>query len=140
MTNNIEDIINLNYPLLSNNRIQMENRIKQQMRNMSLNFPEERDFERYTDKFIQSISYEAIRQSLNIELLSPELLRKGIYNRNDFEIYVGEEFDDENGKDFSENNNEMQSDQDNNDYIDNYFDEDDFVNEKESNNRNDEVF
>lgn len=70
-----DDLLNFNYPIQKQSVIDMEAKIKEHMRNLSYNFPEQREIERYSDKYIESINLENIMKTVNIELSGPELIR-----------------------------------------------------------------
>lgn len=123
-------VLDFNYPLLSAEEISFEKKAKQALRDASYNFVEPREIERYSDKYISSISHDAVMSTVSLELLSPELLK--MYG-SDYVKAV-----DEIQADLNENSNEQCAVEESDgslgggdDYSGYYNDEDDIVADKE---------
>lgn len=70
-----EKMWEFNHPLLPQKYVALESRIKQALRDMSYNQEDEREIERYSDRYISSIRHEDIMATVNTELMGPELVR-----------------------------------------------------------------
>ena len=70
-----DDLLDLSHPPRPQTDIDLEARIKQSLRSMALNARVPREIERYSDKYIECMPYDQIMKTVNIELMSPELIR-----------------------------------------------------------------
>ncbi|ELA42821.1 uncharacterized protein VICG_00136 [Vittaforma corneae ATCC 50505] len=133
-----DDLLNFNYPIQPQAQIQMENKIKQELRSLSLNTFVPREIERYTDKYLSAISRQDIQKTINIEIMSPELQRSretcpGI----DTNVIFNDMGDEDNNNDgVCNDSSEHGSLETGNDYEHNYYEEDELADE---NNKNEEV-
>lgn len=127
--NEEDDLLNFNYPLIDNELIELETKVKQTLRDISYNIPIDRDIPRYSDKYISYISYSDIVNTLNIELAGPELLRNW---NTEYNIEVINVEVDENSEEHvvEEGSAEDDSLQGGDDYAGNYYD-DEIVDEPE---------
>ncbi|KAI4290794.1 hypothetical protein PAPHI01_0068 [Pancytospora philotis] len=69
------DLFEFNYPLLPQDEIAFETKVKKRLRDISYNFREEREIARYSDRYVFSIPHSKIMETVDMELLSPELVR-----------------------------------------------------------------
>ncbi|EQB60211.1 hypothetical protein NAPIS_ORF02217 [Vairimorpha apis BRL 01] len=99
-----DDDLNFNYPKPNEEIALIEKRIKNYLRKYSINLPKEKDIERYTDKYTESVlvDKQSIKNYLYPELLSPELNDYFGFSKTDVD-----EFDKENISDL-----EWESDED----------------------------
>lgn len=126
---NEDNLLNFNYKLLPDQNINIENEIKQEMRDNSLNEFEENDIKRYSDKYITNSTYTTVIKSLDIEILPFELqMMYGFNCSKDLEAVVGEEIED-NSESVSQEKSESSSLHGGDDYHDNYYDDEELVNE-----------
>lgn len=131
------ELLNFNYPLESAQQIKLEVHIKQQLRDNALNIPEEKDIERYSDRYAFGISHEDVPKFLNLELLSPELQRMyGFASINEAIAMPDEINEDEHASVFSAEVNDDESLAGGDDY--NFYEGEDFVDEQ-NNGGNEEV-
>lgn len=72
----MDEDISLNYPLSDKAVYDLEKKIKCYMRRYSVNIPKEKDIERYSDTYNESIlvDLETTKKCIIPEVLSPELL------------------------------------------------------------------
>lgn len=87
---------NFDFPLPNEETGQIEKRIKNYLRKYSINLPKEKDIERYSDKYTESVlvDKQTLKNYLYPELLSPELNDYFGFNKTDID-----EFDKENVSD-----------------------------------------
>lgn len=86
--------LNFNYQLMDGEDVENEIKIKQKMRNIAYNKNIVRDIPRYSDMYVESVPFEEICQSINTELLGPELMR--IYGNKEIpRTEMGHEITDE---------------------------------------------
>ena len=71
---NKRKLLNFEYADCSSELVDAELQIKQDLRNVSYNIEEEREVQRYFDKYFDTISRADVMKTVNIELLSPELI------------------------------------------------------------------
>lgn len=134
-----QNLLNFNYPLLNSNQIQAEKDIKQQIRDSSLNKHLINEIERYSDKYLGTVSYSEIMKNTNRELMSLEMQKfYGSYYQNQSNIILND-IDEEENVNFS-HADELEEDlslEGGDDYEHNYYDEDD---KGDDNNDMEEVF
>jgi hypothetical protein len=121
-----QDLLNFNYPLLENNQIQSEITIKQQIRDSSLNKSVSSDIERYSDKYLGTVSYSEVMKTTNRELMSLEMQKfYGSYYQNHSNVILND-VDEEEHTNYSylDEAEEDQSLGGEDDYENNYYDED----------------
>ena len=104
------DLLNFNYPLLPDCQIQAERIIKQQIRDSSLNRQESTEIEKYSDKYFTNVSYCEVVKSLNKELVSYEMQKKGGFHSSGQPKDIFNEFEEEN-KEENQNNSEIEEEQ-----------------------------
>lgn len=125
-----EDLLDFNYPLQSAALINLENKIKQSLRDNALNMNEEVDIEKYSDRYVTNTSYKSVVQAFEIELLGPELQGMfGFESRNTVPVIPNEI--DEEGNNSSEHNEEDEAESlgGGDDYENNYYDDEELVND-----------
>jgi hypothetical protein len=73
---NEDDDLSFSYPLADKSVYELEKKIKSYMRRYSVNIPKEKDIERYSDIYNESVlvDLQSAKKHLIRELLSPELL------------------------------------------------------------------
>lgn len=133
------EFLNFNYPLQSQSYIQVETKLKQVLRRSTFNFAEVKDIKRYSDRHNSPISRMELLKTINAELLNSELQKYyGIKTGTEGNIVFGEHDDEEYvNNDCSDQSMENFSMEGTNDYEQNYYDEDDYV---DDNGHNEEVF
>lgn len=129
---NEDDLLNFNYPIQASPQIQAEREIKERLRSKSLNLGEMREIERYSDKYMSATSKQEIERGINVEILSPELQRSyGMYSGVEAETVVDDIDENEDEKEqVEEQSGENESLEGGDDYMDNYYEEDEFVDER----------
>lgn len=127
-------LLDFNYPLRSPRQIKLEARIKQSLRDMSLNAPELREVERYSDRYASTL----VAQDVDVELVGPELQKiHGIDSNSNANVIlndVGEE--ESSGASTDEEDDGSLGGGD--DYCDNYYDDEELA-EESKNYEKDEV-
>lgn len=124
-----DGILNFNYSLQPQKYVEMEMDVKQKLRNMSYNAKIHRELKRYSDKYIESILTDDIMSTVNIELMSPELIKMfGADFKKEVDVIQ---------RDLNSSSNDEEEDDDEtkrslgggDDYSEYFNDEDDFINE-----------
>lgn len=133
-------LLNFNYPLQSPQQIQLEAKIKKSLRDMSLNSPESREIERYSDRYVSSISHSLVIQFVDTELIGPELQKiHGIDSGNHVDVILNDVEEEESSNRSADEDGRDGSLGGGDDYDDNYYEDDELVDESK-NYGNDEVF
>jgi hypothetical protein len=134
-----DELLNFNYPIQSKELIELENKVKEELRTNSLNVFFPKEVERYTDKYVSTVSRQDVLKTINVEIMSPELQKSyGISHFINANIILNEEDDENNANDnIKEESADHNSLEGGDDYEQNYYDEEDLVDE---NNKNEEVF
>ncbi|KAI5168346.1 hypothetical protein PAEPH01_0059 [Pancytospora epiphaga] len=131
-----DPIFDFNYPLLSSDQIAHEVKIKQALRDSSYNEIEAREITRYSDRYICVPSHDAIEKLIDIELLSPELIKLyGAFISKDVAVVQADV--DEQSAENNEEDAENESLAGGDDYSGYYNDEDELVGENEGTDAND---
>ncbi|KAM0681676.1 hypothetical protein GINT2_000190 [Glugoides intestinalis] len=134
------ELLNFNYPLESQNYIQVETKLKQALRRNNFNFTETKDIKRYSDRHTSPISRMELLKTINVELLNSELQKYyGIKTNTEGNIIVRDDDDDDEyvNNNCSDQSTENFSIEGTNDYEQNYYDEDEYI---DDNDHNEEVF
>lgn len=133
-----EDLLNFNYPLQPKNQIYTENKIKHHLKTIALDTVGITEIERYSDKYAGNVLRHDVLKTINPEILSNELQKYfGMNLNNDGNIIMNDLDLEEEQNNSAENNLEDNSLSGGDDYENNYFDEDELVDE---NKYNEEIF
>lgn len=134
-----DSLLNLNYPLQSTQLIRTEAKVKQSLRNMSLNAPEPREIERYSDRYAASIPHSLVLQSIDVELIGPELQKiHGLDSGGDVDVILDDVGEEESLSRVADEDGDGSLDG-GDDYNENYYDDDELV-EESKNYGNEETF
>ncbi|KAI5151074.1 hypothetical protein ENBRE01_1883 [Enteropsectra breve] len=130
--------LNFNFPVVADELIETEIKIKQDLRNNAYNREEDREIERYSDNFATVMSIEKIMEEINIELLNPELTETSKMLRAE-KMDVGEDLEEPSAENApnEESHESLQGDDDYNFF---YNDDEDLVNEQRNNDESNNVF
>ncbi|KAF9764816.1 hypothetical protein NGRA_0257 [Nosema granulosis] len=85
----MKENLSFNYPLADKTVYDLEKRIKTYMRRYSINIPKEKDIERYSDTYNDSIlvDLESTKKHIIPDVLSPELLASlGLGHKEDDDL------------------------------------------------------
>lgn len=132
-----EKLLDIEYPPVSEEMVELELRIKRQLRSMAYNRIAEQEVSRYSFSDVQteSAAQASLIKSINIELLSPELIRMyGADISKDLDAIQVEAAEGAIGNDASEDRETDKSLEGSGDYSEYYNQEDEYVDENEKNN------
>lgn len=135
-----DELLNFNYPIQPQEQIELENQIKREIREFSLNISFKNEIERYSDKYILTATKNEIQKTINIEIMSSELKKmRGLHSIADGNNIIVNDLDEDDN--LNENINEESSERNSldggDDYEQNYYEDDDLV--EENNNNNEEI-